>query len=339
MSDVSADRADAAIGQTGSLGSGLVIRSIGWISSVLVFAYLVNIVCTVYLELPGMFALVQPDAAGGVSSIFQILVYLAAIAGPIAFVVKTPHRSLRQDAMALNSIVTYLIRGCFWAVVFVGVADALISFLRVEGFLASVVGEALAGELGRSRFRGPYVHIPLIALGFLVAIRSKTLGFHWLGLLVVLAELLIVIGRFVFSYEQAFQGDLVRFWYGALFLFASAYTLFDDGHVRVDVMYAGFSDRTKGLVNAIGSMTLGLSVCWMVLVFGMGGKSDVINSALLTFEVSQSGFGMYVKNWMASFLAVFAVTMAVQFSSTFVEGLANYRGEPGKRETTPSGGH
>ncbi|MEQ8604290.1 MAG: TRAP transporter small permease subunit [Marivibrio sp.] len=339
MSDFSADRADTAIGQTGSVGSGLVIRAIGWISAVLVFAYLANIVCTVYFELPGAFALFQADAEGGVSSIVQMLIYLAAIAGPIAFVIKTPARSLRQDAMALNGIVTYIIRGCFWAVVFIGVVDAAISFLRVEGFLDAVVGEQLSGDLGRSRFRGPFVHVPLIILGFLIAIRSKTLGFHWLGLLVVLAELLIVIGRFVFSYEQAFQGDLVRFWYGALFLFASAYTLFDDGHVRVDVLYAGFDDRTKGLVNAIGSMTLGLSVCWMVLVFGMGGKSDIINSALMTFEVSQAGFGMYVKYWMATFLAVFAVTMAIQFSSTFVEGFANYRGEPGKREPTPSGGH
>jgi len=39
---------------------------------------------------------------------------------------------------------------------------------------------------------------------------------------------MIVISRFIFSYEQAFMADLVRFWYGALFLFASAYTLLED---------------------------------------------------------------------------------------------------------------
>lgn len=36
------------------------------------------------------------------------------------------------------------------------------------------------------------------------------------------------------------MADLVRFWYAALFLFASAYTLLEEGHVRVDVFYAGF---------------------------------------------------------------------------------------------------
>ena len=61
----------------------------------------------------------------------------------------------------------------------------------------------------------------------------------------VAAELLIVISRFIFSYEQAFMADLVRFWYGALFLFASAYTLLEEGHVRVDVLYAAFKDRNN----------------------------------------------------------------------------------------------
>ena len=31
------------------------------------------------------------------------------------------------------------------------------------------------------------------------------------------------------------MSDLVRFWYGSLFLFGSYYTLIKDGHVRVDV--------------------------------------------------------------------------------------------------------
>ena len=150
---------------------------------------------------------------------------------------------------------------------------------------------------------------------------------------------MIVITRFVFSYEQAYQGDLVRFWYGALFLFASAYTLFDDGHVRVDVVYASFAEKTKGLVNAVGAVLLGTSLCWVILVYGMWDKSSIINSALLRYEVSQSGFGMYVKFWMAGFLGIFAISMAIQFAAMILEGLADYRGDPGKRETTSSGGH
>jgi len=164
-------------------------------------------------------------------------------------------------------------------------------------------------------------------LGLVVAAFTRTLGFPWLALLIVCAELAIVITRFVFSYEQAFMGDLVRFWYAALFLFASAFTLLEEGHVRVDVFYAGFSSRTKGLVNAVGSIVLGMSMCWVILLVGMGGRASIINSPMVNFEISQSGFGMYTKYLMAVFLAVFAITMLIQFVSYLLDAVANYQGD------------
>jgi hypothetical protein len=76
----------------------------------------------------------------------------------------------------------------------------------------------------------------------------------------------------------------------------------------------------------------------VVIVFGMGSKSAVINAPLLAFEVTQTGFGSYVKYWMAGFLGIFAITMLLQFSGYFLESIADYRGEPGKRqlETDPA---
>ena len=52
-------------------------------------------------------------------------------------------------------------------------------------------------------------------------------------------------------------------------------------------------------------------------------KSAIIASPLINFEVSQSGFGMYVKYLMAGFLGVFAVTMMVQFVSYLFEAVAD----------------
>ncbi len=40
---------------------------------------------------------------------------------------------------------------------------------------------------------------------------------------------------------------------------------------------------------------------------------------------------MYVKYLLAAYLAVFAVTMMIQFSAYMLEGYADYRGDPGKR--------
>ena len=139
----------------------------------------------------------------------------------------------------------------------------------------------------------------------------------------MLAEFTIVITRFVFSYEQAFMGDLVRFWYAALFLFASAYTLVHEGHVRVDVLYAGFSRAKKAWSNSIGIILFGIPLCWVILMHGMGGRGNSINGPLLSFEISQSGYGMYVKYLMAGFLVVFALTMLIQFVGYLLNSIAD----------------
>jgi len=306
-----------------------ITRGFGWSMLAVFVVWMTNNFGNISLGWPGVASLFSDNAS--VFSFAQLALYGALIAVALYWVWKTEHISLRQDAATISNINAYLVRWAFFAVLFVGLADMVVSFLRVEGLLESVVGTQTTSDLGRSAYRGPYVHVPMIALGAIVAVRARTLGFHWLALLIVAAELLIVITRFIFSYEQAFMGDLVRFWYAALFLFSSAYTLLEDGHVRVDIFYAGMKNKTKGFVNALGTILLGMSLSWTIIILGLGGKSASIYGPVSNFEVSQSGFGMYVKYLMASFLAIFAITMLVQFVSYLLESVADYRQEPGSR--------
>ena len=243
------------------------------------------------------------------------------------FVFKTPKRTLIEDADILSRFAAYLTRACFWAVLLVGFFDIIISFLRVEGFLNSMLGNSVAIELGRAVFRGTYVHYPLIIISFVIALFVRGLGFTWLALLVVIAEFQIVISRFVYSYEQAFMGDLVRMWYAALFLFSSSYALITEGHVRVDLFYSKFKTKAKALSNAIGCVLLGLPLCWAILSTGMWVRGSSLNGPLLVFEIYQQGFGMYVKYLMVGFLVVFAVSMLVQFMGYFLRNSAEVIGE------------
>lgn len=275
--------------------------------------------------------------AGGLMDmgVFAWITYFVLFVVFTGYVLRSDDQNLRGDAQLLHNVNLYLIRACFWSVMLVGIADATIAFMRTENLL-DFLGQDAARAFGRARFVGMNVHLPIIAFSMVLALFTRTLGFTWLALLIVAAELLIVIARFVFSYEQALMGDLVRYWYAALFLFSSAYTLFEDGHVRVDVLYAGFKDRTRGFINAIGSIILGVSTCWVIIAVGFDGKSAIINSPVMNFEVTQTGsVGMYVKYQMAAFLGIFAITMLIQFISYFFEAVADYRGEPGKRELAP----
>ena len=260
----------------------------------------------------------------------QLLLYAGPVAGIAAWVGLGRGGTIETDAGAWSALAAWIVRVGFWSVFLIGLADALISFLRVEGILPALVGKEFTIKLGLSRFRGQYVHIPLIGAACFISLFARSLSVVWLALLIVLSEFLIVITRFIFSYEQAFMGDLVRFWYASLFLLASAYSLVADGHVRVDLFYARFGAKGKAWTNAFGSLFLGIPLCWVILSMGLWSKGSSLASPLLSFEISQSGFGMYVKYLMAGCLIVFAASMATQFASYFLESVAVLR-----REGTP----
>lgn len=262
----------------------------------------------------------------------QFLLYPAAVAGVIGYVLMSPRIGLRTESSRLAALSAFVIRGAFYAVLLIGLVDWVISAVRVEGALGALVGQPLADELGRPTFRGIYVHYPLLVIAFIIAFFSRSLGFPWLALLIVIAEFQIVLSRFVFSYEQAYMGDLVRFWYAALFLFASAYALPHEGHVRVDVFYARFTKIGKARTNAFGSLLLGLPLCWVILTTGLWEKGNALISPLISYEISQAGFGMYIKYLMAGFLIIYATSMAIQFTSYFLNAVADLRGEPGGAE-------
>jgi TRAP-type mannitol/chloroaromatic compound transport system permease small subunit len=259
----------------------------------------------------------------------QFAAFVAAFVVALIWIRRTEDRSLSDDADLYSGIAAFIVRAAFWAVFLVGITDMLLSFVRVEGFLQAMVSDHLTTQLGRSIFRGTWIHYPLIGVAIVVALFTRSLGFIWLALMIVAAEFLIVITRFVFSYEQAFMGDLVRFWYAALFLFASAYTLLNDGHVRVDVLYAGFTKQGKAVTNSIGSLLLGLPLCWTILILGTSSKGSIIVSPMLSFEISQSGYGMYTKYLMAGYLMIFAFSMAIQFVSLFLSNMALFADSAG----------
>ena len=317
---------DRTVGRGDASRSRMLARLFAWANFGVLLVFVLN---NFLIGIAGWPGAALSGTAGGMLPILQFLFYPVALALAAAYVLRSPSTGLRVDADRLTAINAWFIRWAFWMVVLVGLADAAISFMRIEGLLGQIVGSAWESDLGRSHLRGKYVHIPLILVAFLIASVTRSLSFIWLALLIVAAEMLIVISRFIFSYEQAFMSDLVRFWYAALFLFASAYTLIEEGHVRVDVFYAALSSRTKGMVNAIGTLLLGMLFCWTILLIGMGSKTSIINSPMFSFETTQSSFGMYVKYLMAAFLGIFAISMMIQFCGYLLSAVADWLDDPG----------
>jgi len=310
----------------------IIIRIFSYSILATTFVFLFNNVLTVWFEWPGVKSLFSHYGLFGFKKLskpledtvltfayLQLFFYLASILLSILYVNRSIKQTLTADSEILNKFTAYIIRSSFWAVLIVGIADLIISFLVVEKLVEPLLGEYLKIKLVVPAFRITFVHFPLILLSFVVGYFTRSVGFIWLAVLVVGSEFFIVLSRFIFEYEQAFQGDLVRFWYSALYLFASAYALIHEGHVRVDVLYTGFSERKKAWTNSIGSLILGIPLCLIVLFLGMGGKASIINGPVISFEITQQGSnGLYLLYLMAVYLAVFAVSMLIQFTSYFM---------------------
>ena len=310
----------------------ILIRIFSYSILAITFVFLVNNVLTVWFDWPGIKQLFSQYGLFGFKKLnnplegssltyafIQLFFYLVSLFVVVFYVLKSIKQSLESDAKILTNFTAYIIRSSFWAVLIVGIADAIVSFMVVEKLTGPILGEYLRVKLVIPNFRITYVHFPLILISFVVGYFTRTVGFIWLAILVVASEFSIVLSRFIFEYEQAFQGDLVRFWYSALYLFASAYALMHEGHVRVDVLYTGFSERKKAWTNSIGSLVLGIPLCLIVIFLGMVNKASIINGPVLSFEITQQGSnGLYLLYLMAIYLAVFAVSMLTQFTSYFM---------------------
>lgn len=81
-------------------------------------------------------------------------------------------------------------------------------------------------------------------------------SFAWLALLMVLVTGLIVVMRYAFQLGSIALQESVMYLNALIFTLGAAYTLKEQGHVRVDVFYNRFSNRTRNLIDLIGTVLL-----------------------------------------------------------------------------------
>jgi TRAP-type mannitol/chloroaromatic compound transport system permease small subunit len=144
----------------------------------------------------------------------------------------------------------------------------------------------------------------------------------WLALALVLMVCAIVVQRYVFNSGYNWQAELARFFHAILFLSVAGYTLKYDKHVRVDVLYNGFSERKKAWVNLLGSIFLLIPSCMAIIYFSY----DYVLNSWRIFEGSSEYQGMPGFFLLKSFIWVFATTLGLQGVSLIVKSLQVIRG-------------
>ena len=87
----------------------------------------------------------------------------------------------------------------------------------------------------------------------------------WLTLAMAMAVGAIVLLRYAFAQNTILIQEAVNYGHGLVLMLGMAYTLKENGHVRVDILYSGRSPRWRALVDLFGHLFLLLPVTALML--------------------------------------------------------------------------
>jgi TRAP-type mannitol/chloroaromatic compound transport system permease small subunit len=140
------------------------------------------------------------------------------------------------------------------------------------------------------------------------ATRGIGRAIKWLALVLVLLQFGVVVLRYVYSMSYVWAQESVIYAHATLFMLAIGYTFLIDQHVRVDVLYAGWSNRRKALVDLLGIVIAVLPFCALVVWASW-------SYALTSWRIGEGPLavgGLPFVQWLKSLIPIMAILLGVQ---------------------------
>lgn len=130
----------------------------------------------------------------------------------------------------------------------------------------------------------------------------------WLSLGMAVVTALVVILRYGFSVGSILAQESVIYMHGALFLLGAAYALKVGAHVRVDIFYRNFGDRTKAWINSLGGIVFLLPLC----AFIAGSSWNYVAESWAMRETSPEPGGIPAVFILKTLIPAAAINLALQ---------------------------
>ena len=133
-------------------------------------------------------------------------------------------------------------------------------------------------------------------------------GAAWLCLFVVVVQFAVVVLRYVFGLGSIWLTETIIYGHATLFMLASAWTLREGGHVRVDIFYADAGPRRRALVDLCGALLLLLPFMLVLLWFAV----PYVARSWAIWETSRETSGLPAVYLLKTLIPLFALLMALQ---------------------------
>lgn len=130
----------------------------------------------------------------------------------------------------------------------------------------------------------------------------------WLSLLMMVMLCLVVVLRYGFEVGSIGLQEGVTYLHASIFMLGAAYTLKQDAHVRVDILYRNFSPRGKAWVNSLGGIIFLLPLCIYIFFISW----DFVVQSWQIREVSTEPGGIPAVFLLKTLIPVMAINLGLQ---------------------------
>jgi TRAP-type mannitol/chloroaromatic compound transport system permease small subunit len=138
---------------------------------------------------------------------------------------------------------------------------------------------------------------------------------------VALLQFAVVVLRYAFGIGSIWLTESIIYGHAALFMLAAAWTLRENGHVRVDIFFADASPRRKALVDLVGSLLLLIPfvvvLAWLSLPY--------VARSWAILERSRETSGLPAVFLLKTLIPLFAGLMALQGVAQAIRAVAALR--------------
>lgn len=139
----------------------------------------------------------------------------------------------------------------------------------------------------------------------------------WLTLFMVITTFVVVVLRYLFDTGWIAVQESISYMHATVFLIGAAYTLQQQGHVRVDIFYSRFNQQTRAWVDLCGALFM-----LMPFMFFIGWMSwEYVLDSWDVFEGSREAGGLPGVFLLKSLILVMAALLMLQAGAQVIRSL------------------